>query len=87
MLYELHFVANRREYRESVGLEVGPWEPATVDGEDGEDGKGKAPPSVRRMWLMVLRFCGTTRVVMPSLHPETSEKSTYREPSLLADKR
>jgi hypothetical protein len=29
---ELHFVANRREYREAVGLEVGPWEPVTVDG-------------------------------------------------------
>ena len=32
---ELHVVANRREYRESVGLEVGPWEPATAEGEDG----------------------------------------------------
>ena len=81
MLYELHFVANRREYRESVGLEVGPWEPATVDG------KGKAPPSVRRMWLMALRFCEAMRVVMPSLHPETSEKSTHREPSVFAGKR
>ena len=44
------FVANRREYRESVGLEVGPWEPAT------EDGKGKAPPPVGRMWLVELKF-------------------------------
>jgi hypothetical protein len=42
------------------------------------DGKGKAPPSVRRMWLMALRFCEATRVVMPSLHSETSEKSTHR---------
>ena len=81
MLYELHFVANRREYRESVGLEVGPWEPAT------EDGKGKAPPSVRRMWLMALRFYETIRVVMPSLHAETSNKSTHREPSVFAGKR
>jgi len=81
MLYELHFVANRREYRESVGLEVGPWAPATVDG------KGKAPPSVRRMWLMVLRFCGATRVAMPSLHTETSNKSTHRERSVCAGKR
>jgi hypothetical protein len=32
------------------GLELGPWEPAT------EDGKGKAPPSVGRMWLGELRF-------------------------------
>jgi hypothetical protein len=27
----MHFVANRREYRESVGWEVGPWEPATEE--------------------------------------------------------
>ena len=87
MLYELHFVANRREYRESVGLEVGPWEPATVDGEDGEDGKGKAPPSVRRMWLVALRFYEATRMVMPSLHAETSNKSTHRAPSVFAGKR
>ena len=33
---ELHVVANRREYRESVGLEVGPWEPATEEGEEGK---------------------------------------------------
>jgi hypothetical protein len=51
------------------------------------DGKGKAPPSVRRMWLMVLRFCGATRVVMPSLHTETSNKSTHREQSVCAGKR
>ena len=76
MLYELHFVANRREYRESVGLEVGPWEPATVDG------KGKAPPSVRRMWLVALRFYEATRPLMPSLRAETSGKSTHREPSV-----
>ncbi len=25
-------LANRREYRESLGLEVGPWEPATEEG-------------------------------------------------------
>ena len=30
---ELHVVANRREYGESVGLEVGPWEPATEEGK------------------------------------------------------
>src|SRR2546427_9198747 len=48
-----------------------------------QDGKGKAPPSVRRMWLMALRFYEAPREVMPSLHPETSEKSTHREPSLL----
>ena len=36
------FVANRREYREPVGLEVGPSEPATEDGEEGEEGKIKA---------------------------------------------
>jgi hypothetical protein len=30
---ELHVVANRREYGESVGLEVGPWEPAAVEGK------------------------------------------------------
>ena len=81
MLYELHFVANRREYREAVGLEVGPWEPST------EDGKGKAPPSVRGMWLMTLRFYGVTRMVMPSLHAETSNKSTQREPSVFAGER
>ena len=45
------------------------------------DGKGKAPPSVRRMWLMALRFYEVRRVAMPSLHAETSEKSTHREPS------
>src|ERR1700756_908198 len=28
---ELHVVANRREYRESLGLEVGPWEPANQE--------------------------------------------------------
>ena len=38
------------------------------------DGKGKAPPSVRRMWLMALRFYEARRVVMPSLHAETSEQ-------------
>ena len=27
------FVANRREYREPVGLEVGPSEPATEEGK------------------------------------------------------
>ena len=81
MLYELHFVANRREYRVSVGLEVGPSEPAT------EDGKGKAPPSVRRMWLVALRFYEATRMVMPSLHAETSNKSTHRAPSVFAGKR
>lgn len=37
-----------------------------------EDGKGKAPPSVRRMWLMALGFCGATRMVMPSLPAEAS---------------
>ena len=46
------------------------------------DGKGKAPPSVRRMWLMALRFCGATRGSMLSLHSETSNKSTHREPSV-----
>jgi len=60
-------------------LEVGHWEPAS---EDGEDGKGKAPPSVRRMWLVALRFYEATRMVMPSLHAETSDKSTHREPSV-----
>jgi hypothetical protein len=41
---ELHVVANRREYRESLGLEVGPWEPArrpiktaTLDRLRGQD--------------------------------------------------
>jgi type IV secretory pathway VirD2 relaxase len=34
------------------------------------------------MWLMALRFCEATRVVMPSLHSETSDKSTHREPSV-----
>jgi hypothetical protein len=29
----LHSVANRREYRESVGLGVGPSEPATEEGK------------------------------------------------------
>jgi hypothetical protein len=33
---ELHFVANRGEYRVSVGLEVGTWPPATEDGKDGK---------------------------------------------------
>ena len=33
---ELHVVANRRGYRESLGLEVGPWEPATEEGEEGK---------------------------------------------------
>ena len=28
---ELHVVAKRREYRESLGLEVGPWELATEE--------------------------------------------------------
>jgi hypothetical protein len=51
------------------------------------DGKGKAPPSVRRMWLMALRFYGAMRMVMPSLHPETSNKSTHQEPSSFAGKR
>jgi hypothetical protein len=47
------------------------------------DGKGKAPPSVWRMWLVALRFCGAMRGSMPSLHSETSNKSTHREPSVL----
>ena len=51
------------------------------------DGKGKAPPSVRRMWLMALRFYGATRGSMPPLHSETSNKSTHREPSVFAGKR
>jgi hypothetical protein len=51
------------------------------------DGKGKAPPSVWRMWLMALRFYEATRVIMPSLHSETSNKSTHREPSVFAGKR
>lgn len=57
---------------------LGSWalEPATVDG------KGKARPSVRRMWLMVLRFYETTREGMPSVHFETSDKSTHRGPSV-----
>ena len=50
------------------------------------DGKGKAPPSVRRMWLVALRFYEATRMVMPSLHAETSDKSTHREPSAFAGK-
>jgi hypothetical protein len=33
---ELHVVTNRREYGESLGLEVGPWEPATEEGEEGK---------------------------------------------------
>jgi len=39
------------------------------------------------MWLMALRFYETIRVVMPSLHAETSNKSTHREPSVFAGKR
>jgi hypothetical protein len=78
---ELHFVANRREYRGSVGLEVGPWEPATMDG------KGKAPPSARRMWLVALMFFGTRRTAMPSLRAESSKKSTRREPSVSKNRR
>ncbi len=35
-LTALHYVANRREYREFVGSEVGPLEPATEDGEEGK---------------------------------------------------
>jgi hypothetical protein len=62
-----------------------------VQGSDAypatEDGKGKAPPSVRRMWLMALRFYEAIRVVMPSLHAETSNKSTHRAPSVFAGKR
>jgi hypothetical protein len=46
------------------------------------DGKGKAPPSVRRMWLVALRFYEATRALMPSLRAETSGKSTHREPSV-----
>ena len=30
---ELHVVANHREYQESLGLEVGAWEPATEEGK------------------------------------------------------
>ena len=41
-----------------------------------QDGKGKAPPSVGRMWLVALRFYGATRMFIPSLHSETSNKST-----------
>jgi len=37
---ELHVVANRRECRESLGLDVGPWEPATEEGE-GRGGRGQ----------------------------------------------
>jgi hypothetical protein len=36
---------------------------------------------------MALRFYEATRMVMPSLHAETGEKSTHRAPSLLAGKR
>jgi hypothetical protein len=64
-----------------LAWKLGPWEPATVDG------KGKAPPSVWRMWLMALGFYEATRVVMPSLHSETSNKSRHREPSVFAGKR
>jgi hypothetical protein len=32
----LHFVASRREHRESVGLEFGPSEPTTEEGEEGK---------------------------------------------------
>jgi len=34
------------------------------------------------MWLVALRFYEATRMVMPSLHDETSDKSTHREPSV-----
>jgi hypothetical protein len=51
------------------------------------DGKGKAPPSVRRMWLMALRFYEAMRVVMPSLQAETSEKSTHQAPSVFESRR
>jgi hypothetical protein len=34
-----------------------------------------------------LRFCGATRGRMPSLHAETSNESTHREPSVFAGKR
>jgi hypothetical protein len=81
MLYELHFVANRREYRESVGLEVGPWEPAT------EEGKGKAPPSVRRMWLMALRFYERDESGHAVAALRNLNKSTHRAPSVFAGKR
>jgi hypothetical protein len=36
---------------------------------------------------MALRFYEATRVAMPSLHAETSNKSTHREPSVFAGKR
>ena len=53
---------------------LGSWALGPATGE----GKGKAPPSVRRMWLMALKFYEAMRVVMPSLHAETSGKSTHR---------
>jgi hypothetical protein len=47
-----------------------------------EDGKGKAPPSARRMWLVALTFFGTRRTALPSVRAELSRKSTRREPSV-----
>jgi hypothetical protein len=38
---ELHVVANRREYPESLGLKVGPWEPANEESEESEESKIK----------------------------------------------
>ena len=65
----MHFVANRREHQESVGLEVGSgksatrprWIPAT-------DGKIKAPTSVLGMWLVGLRVLGIRAGVPAGAH-------------------
>lgn len=47
------------------------------------NGKGKASPPDRRIWLMALRFYEMIRVVMPSLLPEISNKLSPQAPSVI----
>lgn len=47
------------------------------------NGKGKASPPDRRMWLMALRVCEMTGLVMPSLLPEISNKLRPQAPSVI----
>jgi hypothetical protein len=47
------------------------------------NGKGKASPPDRRMWLMALKINEITGVVMPSLLPEISNKSRPQAQSVI----
>ena len=75
------FYRKSREYRESVGLEGGPWEAATEEGEEGEEGKIKAPTAVGRMWLVGERFFGTSDQWLAGSFRQCAMTSKLPEPA------